>query len=100
MNTIQTLMTAIATLTVVGALAAWISMHPNQPAYFDQHAIDCNNHITAYNSAAQKYNQDKNSLGALIDNYLNGQTQRDSAAAYTEAQYLNVNCGTTISTSP
>jgi len=59
MNTIQTLMAAIAVLTVVGALATWIYTHPNQQAYFDQHAIDCNDHIAAYNAAAQKYNQDK-----------------------------------------
>ena len=100
MNTIQTLMAAIAILTVVGGLAAWISMHPNQPAFLDQHAIDCNNHLAAYNADAQKYNQDKSSLGTTIDNYLNGQTQQDSAAAYTEAQYNNVNCGANISTTP
>jgi hypothetical protein len=93
-------MAAIAVLTVVGGLVAWISMHPNQPAFLDQHAIDCNNHIAAYNAAAQKYDQDKSSLGASICNYLSGQTQQDSAAAYTEAQSANVNCGANISTSP
>jgi phospholipase/lecithinase/hemolysin len=93
-------MAAIASLTVVGGLAAWISMHPNQPAFLDQHAIDCNNHIAVYNAAAQKYYQDKSILGASIDNYQSGQTQQDSAAAYTEAQYVNVNCGANISTTP
>jgi len=74
MNTIQTLIAAIAVLTVVGGLVAWISMHFNQPAFLDQHAIDCNNHVAAFYAASQKYNQDKSSLGASIDNYLNGQT--------------------------
>ena len=93
-------MAAIAILTLVGVMAAWITTHPNQPAFFDLHAVDCNNHIAAYNSAVQKYNQDKNSIIAAVDNSLSGQTQQDSAAADTEAQYLNVNCGTNISASP
>jgi len=39
MNTIQTLIAAIAVLTVVGGLVAWISMHFNQPTFLDQYSI-------------------------------------------------------------
>ena len=84
-RTIATVFCGVVLLVVIGLGVQWY-----------QHRMDCQGHLTAYNDAVARVNQDNSGILHSIGSYIGGQTQIDYQQARVEAQYLNDNCGSSI----